>query len=88
MLKIFHILLPALLLLNDSCKKEKEPGFTITEILISGKWQLKRLWVETHPGSGAADITNSTFDACELDDIFEFKPGEILPAQKMYLYTR
>jgi hypothetical protein len=40
MLKIFHILLPALLLLNVSCKKEKEPGFTITEILISGKWQL------------------------------------------------
>ena len=37
--------------------------------------QLKRLTVEIPPGSGATDITNATFDPCELDDLFEFKGG-------------
>ncbi|TAL42284.1 MAG: hypothetical protein EPN92_11735 [Chitinophagaceae bacterium] len=62
-----------LLLTAVSCQKESaEIKFSPSQVLTPGKWQLKRLTIEVPPGSGAADITNSTFDPCELDDTFEF----------------
>lgn len=68
----------ALLLIIFSCKKENvEPTYTASQVLTPGQWQLKKLTVESPPGSGAADITTATFDPCELDDIFEFKNGGI-----------
>jgi hypothetical protein len=66
----------ALLLVLTSCKKESvETKYTASQVLTPGQWQLKKLSVETPPGSGAADITSATFDPCELDDIIEFKAG-------------
>lgn len=66
----------ALLLILISCKKESlETKYTASQVLTPGQWQLKKLSVETPPGSGAADITAATYDPCELDDIIEFKPG-------------
>jgi len=57
-----------------SCKKEPvETKYLPSQVLSPGQWQLKKLTVEIPPGSGAADITNTTFDPCELDDLIEFK---------------
>ena len=59
-----------------SCKKETvETKYLPSQVLTPGQWQLKKLTVESPPGSGAADITTATFDPCELDDLIEFKPG-------------
>ena len=58
-----------------SCQKETLSNFTPSEVLPTGKWQLKKLFVENPPGSGAADITATTFNPCELDDLIEFKQG-------------
>jgi hypothetical protein len=61
-----------------SCKKEPgEPQYLPSQVLSQGQWQLKKLTVETPPGSGAADITAATFDPCELDDLIEFKTGGV-----------
>jgi hypothetical protein len=66
----------AALLIMISCQKENiETKYSASQVLTPGQWQLKKLLVESPPGSGAADITNATFDPCELDDLFEFKPG-------------
>ena len=66
----------ALLLMLISCQKEStEIKYSASQVLTPGQWQLKKLSVETPPGSGAADITAATFDPCELDDIIEFKAG-------------
>jgi hypothetical protein len=66
----------AALLIMISCQKENiETKYSASQVLTPGQWQLKKLMVESPPGSGAADITNATFDPCELDDLFEFKPG-------------
>ena len=70
------VLLPAstLLLILMSCKKDPvETKHSASQVLTPGQWQLKKLTVESPPGSGAADITSATFDPCELDDLFEFK---------------
>lgn len=65
-----------LLLVLIACKKESvETKYSASQVLTPGQWQLKKLSVETPPGSGAADITSATFDPCELDDIIEFKTG-------------
>jgi hypothetical protein len=59
-----------------SCQKETiEAIYKPSDVLTPGKWQLKKLTFEVPPGSGAIDVTNITFDPCELDDIFEFKTG-------------
>ena len=59
-----------------SCKKETvETKYLASQVLSPGQWQLKKLTVESPPGSGAADITTATFDPCELDDLIEFKSG-------------
>ena len=69
-------LLLGFLILIFSCNKENaERKYYPFQVLIPGQWQLTRLSVEIPPGSAAADITHATFDPCELDDIFEFKPG-------------
>jgi len=66
----------ALVIIASSCKKESvETKYSPSQVLTPGQWQLKRLTIETPPGSGAADITSATFDPCELDDIIEFKTG-------------
>lgn len=68
----------ALLLIIISCQKENaETKYSASQVLTPGQWQLKKLTVESPPGSGASDITTATFDPCELDDIFEFKSGGI-----------
>jgi hypothetical protein len=68
----------AALLMMFSCQKENiETKYSASQVLTPGRWQLKKLMVESPPGSGAADITNATFDPCELDDLFEFKTGGI-----------
>lgn len=65
-----------LLLMLISCQKESvEIEYSASQVLTPGQWQLKKLSVESPPGSGAADITSATFDPCELDDIIEFKAG-------------
>lgn len=65
-----------LLFLLIACQKESaETNYSASQVLTPGQWQLKKLSVETPPGSVAADITSATFDPCELDDIIEFKPG-------------
>jgi hypothetical protein len=65
-----------LLFVLISCQKESvETKYSASQVLTPGQWQLKKLSVETPPGSVAADITSATFDPCELDDIIEFKPG-------------
>ena len=65
-----------LLLMLISCQKESvEIEYSASQVLTPGQWQLKKLSVESPPGSGAADITSATFDPCELDDIIEFKTG-------------
>jgi hypothetical protein len=67
-----------LFLVFVSCKKESiEGNFLPSHVLPVGQWKLKRLTVEIPPGSGATDITNATFDPCELDDIIEFKSGGV-----------
>jgi hypothetical protein len=60
-----------------ACKKDniEETPPKPSEVLSPGHWQLKKLTIESPPGSGAADITSATFDPCELDDLFEFKTG-------------
>lgn len=64
----------ALWLILISCEKESvETEYSASQVLTPGQWQLKKLSVETPPGSGSADITSATFDPCELDDIIEFK---------------
>ena len=69
-------ILPGLLIFILSCKKESvETNYLPSQVLSPGQWQVKRLTVESPPGSGAADITAATFDPCELDDVFEFKSG-------------
>ena len=61
-----------------SCKKETvETKYLPSQVLSPGQWQLKKLTVEIPPGSGAADITSAIFDPCELDDLIEFKSGNI-----------
>jgi hypothetical protein len=66
----------ALLLMLISCQKEStEIKYSASQVLTPGQFQLKKLSVESPPGSGAADITSATFDPCELDDIIEFKVG-------------
>lgn len=66
------------LLIMVSCSKEKvEKNYLPSEVLAPGQWQLKKLTVETPPGSGPADITAATFDSCELDDLIEFKTGGV-----------
>lgn len=66
----------ALLLVLIACKKESlETKYSASQVLTPGQWQLKKLSVETPPGSGAADITAAVYDPCELDDIIEFKSG-------------
>ena len=66
----------ALLFILNSCQKESaEISYSASQVLTPGQWQLKKLSVESPPGSGAADITSATFDPCELDDIIEFKAG-------------
>lgn len=77
-MKINLFIYSALLLIAVSCQKESvQARLSPAEILTPGKWQLRRLTVEIPPGSGAADITSSTFDPCELDDIIEFKPAGV-----------
>ena len=71
-------LLPIFVILSIliSCQKESaEIKYSASQVLTPGQWQLKKLSVESPPGSGAADITSATFDPCELDDIIEFKVG-------------
>lgn len=75
-MKIVLLLASTLLLILMSCKKDPvETKYSASQVLTPGQWQLKKLTVESPPGSGAADITNATFDPCELDDLFEFKTG-------------
>lgn len=60
------------------CKKDQvEASVKPSEVLTPGQWQLKKLTIETPPGSAAADITAATFDPCELDDLIEFKTGNL-----------
>lgn len=76
-MKISFILMVFLALIL-SCKKESgEPTYLPSQVLSQGQWQLKKLTVETPPGSGTADITAGTFDPCELDDLIEFKTGGV-----------
>lgn len=64
------------LILMIACKKDPaETNYSPSQVITPGQWQLKKLTVESPPGSGAADITSATFDPCELDDLFEFKAG-------------
>jgi len=75
-MKITLAIIFFLLSIFISCKKETaEKKYLPSEVLAPGQWQLKKLTVESPPGSGAADITSATFDPCELDDIIEFKSG-------------
>ena len=75
-MKIILLLGSTLLLILMSCKKDPvETKYSASQVLTPGQWQLKKLTVESPPGSGAADITSATFDPCELDDLFEFKTG-------------
>jgi hypothetical protein len=66
------------LLLGVCCKKERiGAGVKPSEVLAPGQWKLEKLTIETPPGSAAADITAATFDPCELDDLMEFKTGNM-----------
>ena len=57
-----------------SCdKKELPPKASLNEILTAPKWQLNRVFMENPPGSGAIELTYTTYKNCELDDLFEFK---------------
>jgi hypothetical protein len=76
-MKIASFLL-VFLLFCFACKKDKvEATVKPSEVLAPGQWQLKKLTVETPPGSAGADITAATFDPCELDDLIEFKTGNL-----------
>ena len=56
-----------------NCSKEEAPKPALEDILIGSKWQLNRLFMENPPGSGAIELTYTSFKSCELDDLFEFK---------------
>jgi len=75
-MKITLLFVSALLIIFIACQKDSaEIKYSPSQVLTPGQWQLKRLTIETPPGAGAVDITNTTFDPCELDDIIEFKSG-------------
>lgn len=68
---LYLLLLFSFLLTN--CSKEETPKPALEDILAGSKWQLNRLFMENPPGSGAIELTHTTFKNCELDDLFEFK---------------
>ena len=75
-MKTVLFLLLSFLITLTGCKKDPvETKYSASQVLTPGQWRLKKLTIESPPGSGAADITNATFDPCELDDLFEFKTG-------------
>jgi len=67
----FIILFFSSLLTN--CSKQEAPKPALEDILVASKWQLNRLFMENPPGTGAIELTYTTFKNCELDDLFEFK---------------
>jgi len=61
------------MLLSSCDKKGTDPKPALKEILTASKWQLNRVFMENPPGTGAIELTYTTFKSCELDDLFEFK---------------
>lgn len=70
------LLIPVLLVLFGlpSCKKAAENP-KLAEVIISNRWGIRSLTLESPLGSVPVDITNTTFKPCELDDAIVFKAG-------------